>query len=127
MYIAIAIHIDAYSKHIAGQMNTRLYLIFFGLLYCKINAASGHNSALSSLKQRIKNLETSVERDFDAVKKQIGTLKTNVTEDIDAVEQQSESLEMSLEKFEKKVENQLKFGGKKYQTVPLNGKLLKAA
>ena len=86
----------------------RLYFILVGLLlvdsYCRTNAESG---AGYTLRERIELVETGLE-------------------DLDTVEKQVENLETSLEDFEKKVENQLEEGGKRFQTVSYNGKLLKA-
>ena len=85
----------------------RHYFLLVGLLlvntYCRTNAESGGGH---TLKQRIEILETGLE-------------------DLDTVQQQVEKLETSLEDFEKKLENQLEEGGKRFQTVSYNGKLLK--
>ena len=87
-------------------MGMRLYFLVGLLLvdsYCRTNAESGGGH---TLKQRIEILETGLE-------------------DLDTVEQQVENLETSFEDFEEKVENQLQYGGKRYQTVSYNSKLLK--
>ena len=80
----------------------RLYFLVGLLLVnscCRVNAESGAG---------------------DPVKPRVETL-----EDLDAVEQRVESLETSLEDFEKKVEDRLEYGGKGYQTVVYDSKLLK--
>ena len=81
----------------------RLYFLIGLLLVnscCRVNAESGAGA--------------------DTVKPRVETL-----EDLDAVEQRVESLETSLEDFEKKVENRLEYGGKRYQTVVYNSELLR--
>ena len=126
----------------------KLYFILFGLLLVDscywANAVSGsrHTDDDDTVEQRIENLETSLEdlgaveqrienletslENLGAVEQRIENLETNL-EDLDGVEQQIENLETSLENFEKKVENQLQYGGKRYQTVSYNGKLLMVA
>ena len=84
-------------------MDMRLYFLVGLLLVnscCRANAESGAGDAVKPLVE---------------------------TGDLDAVEQRVENLETSLEDFEKQVENRLEYGGKRPQTLPYNGKLLKTS
>ena len=85
------------------QMDTRLYFLVGLLLVnscCRANAESGAEDTMKPLVE---------------------------IEDLDTVEQRVKNLETSLEDFEKQVENRLEYGGKRYQTVLYNGKLLKTS